>query len=95
MLALPQQNPLGPARFGVLLAREPARFDRVRALCTLLGVALVWCAASSGARANGRMPGANDVLFDLRERHHLLVRASFCRALPALHSLCAARRAKC
>ncbi len=43
----------------------------------MLLVALVWCAASSGARANGRMPGANDVLFDFRERRHLLVRASF------------------
>jgi hypothetical protein len=48
-----------------------------RALSTLVVAALALSAPSSSARANGRMPGANDVLFDVRDPDHWLLRASF------------------
>src|SRR5262245_25164778 len=50
--------------------------ERVRAIGMLM-LALLSGAVCSQARANGRMPGANDVLFDVRDPGHMLVRASF------------------
>lgn len=44
----------------------------------LLGALVALGALSAGeARANGRMPGANDVIFDAQKPDHLLLRASF------------------
>lgn len=55
---------------------KPAQFDPKRLISQLVvSAGLLLCAQT--ALANGRMPGANDVVFDALDPQHLLLRATF------------------